>query len=320
MVSNQVLLCSIGFKFVAMFIGVCGNMAVIILTRMSKFWSKEMTNTSYFVGNLALADLLMCLTLYPTWIVELVLTILDIKSHQVLFCKFSRSFAFSLLFASVASLLAITVDRYIYIVKPLKYPLIVTPRRVFVLISAIWLITCCIFSLLYFDTETHKAGFRSLCFLTTFSKYYLEILVFIPVILIIVLNLWLLFVSRKQRKKILTAVITVPNSNSNEDRMNKKTRRMIVLRFFAALKEAKTFSIVVAVLMLCVITPSLVGAILYNFCSNEVWSYWYLNFHYEFYGINSVVNAFIYGIRHVKYRKAFAKMFFKVISCLKVSN
>ena len=74
MVSNQVLLCSIGFKFVAMFIGVCGNMAVIILTRMSKFWSKEKANTSYLIGNLALADLLMCVTLYPTWIVEFVLT------------------------------------------------------------------------------------------------------------------------------------------------------------------------------------------------------------------------------------------------------
>ena len=237
-----------------------------------------------------------------------------------MFCKFSHSFAFSLLFASVASLLAIAVDRTVYIVKPLKYIFIVTRRRVFVLISAIWLITCCIFPLLYFDTETHKAGFRSLCVFTISGKYYLDILAFIPVILIIVLNLWLLFVSRKQRKKILTAVINVPNSNSTEDRMNKKTRRMIVLRFFVALKEAKTFSIVVAVLMLCVITPPLLGAILYNFCSNEVWSYWYLIFYYEFYGINSVVNAFIYGIRHVKYRKAFAKIFFKVTSCLKLNN
>ena len=136
MVSKAVLLCSIVFKFVAMFIGVCGNIAVIIVTRTSKFWSKEKRETSYLVGNLALADLLMCLTLYPTWIVEFILTILDIESDQVLFCKFSRSLAFSLLFASVSSVLAISVDRYIYIVKPLKYPLIVKRRRVFVVISA----------------------------------------------------------------------------------------------------------------------------------------------------------------------------------------
>ena len=75
MVSNQVLLCSIVFKFVAMLIGVCGNIAVIIFTRTSKFWSKEKTETSYLVGNLALADLLMCLTLYPAWIVESILAL-----------------------------------------------------------------------------------------------------------------------------------------------------------------------------------------------------------------------------------------------------
>ena len=131
MVSNQVLLCSIVFKFVAMLIGVCGNIAVIIFTRTSKFWSKEKTETSYLVGNLALADLLMCLTLYPAWIVESILAILNVQSDQLFYCKLSRSFPNSLLFASVASLLAITVDRYIYIVKPLKYPLIVTRRRVF---------------------------------------------------------------------------------------------------------------------------------------------------------------------------------------------
>ena len=108
MISNQVLLCSILFKIVAMFIGVCGNIVVIILTRTSKFWSKEKRETSYLVGNLALADLLMCLTLYPAWIVEFTLTILDIESDQLLFCKFSRSFTFTFLFASLASLLAIT--------------------------------------------------------------------------------------------------------------------------------------------------------------------------------------------------------------------
>ena len=102
MVSNEVILCSIVLKFVAMFIGVCGNIAVIILTRTSKFWSKEKTETSYLVGNLALADHLMCLTLYPTWIVAFILTIMNIESDQLLFCKFSRSFTFSLLFASVA--------------------------------------------------------------------------------------------------------------------------------------------------------------------------------------------------------------------------
>ena len=196
MVSKQVFLFSIVFKFVAMFIGVCGNIAVIILTRTSKFWSKEKTQTSYLVGNLALADLLMCLTLYPAWIVEFTLTILDIESDQLLFCQFSRSFVNSFQFASVASLLAITVDRYRYIVKPLNYPLIVTRRRVFAGISAIWLTACCNFALWFVYVEVHGTALRSICFLSDSIHYPLGTFqTYIPVSVMIVLNCRILLVS-----------------------------------------------------------------------------------------------------------------------------
>ena len=321
MVSNEVLLCSIVFKFVAMFIGVCGNTVVIILTRRSKFWSKEKRETSYLVGNLALTDLLMCLTLYPTWIVELTMTILDIQSEPVLFCRLSRPFSNSLLFASVASLLTITVDRYIYIVKPLKYPLIVTRRRVFVVISAIWLTTFCTFALWYINFEKYDAGLRGLCIVSKYIKYPLNTFcIYIPVTVMIILNVRILSVSRKQRKKILMGRILEHNSNTNEDNLNRKTRIRIVLRSFEGLKEAKTFSIVAAVLIFCIFAPTLVGTMLHHFCSNVVWNYWYLIFHCEFYGMNSVVNAFIYGMRHVKYRKAFGKFLFKATSCFKLNH
>jgi hypothetical protein len=124
-VPSKILLSSIVFKLIALIIGVLGNITVIIY---AIFVNKERTATSYLVGNLALADLLMCLTLYPMWIIEFILTILNIESDQDLFCKLSRSTIWSLLFASVATLLVITVDRYLYIVKPLQYPMIVTKR------------------------------------------------------------------------------------------------------------------------------------------------------------------------------------------------
>ncbi len=124
-----------------MIIGVLGNCTVIIYTT---FLSKEKTATSYLIGNLALADLLVCLTFYPIWIIEFIQTILNIDGDQKLFCKLSRSTISALLFASVATLLAITVDQYLYIVKPFKYTLIVTKRRVFVAMSGIWLTACCV--------------------------------------------------------------------------------------------------------------------------------------------------------------------------------
>ena len=317
MVSKQVLLFSIVFKVAAMFIGVCGNIAVIILTRTSKFWSTEKTETSYFVGNLALADLLVCVTLYPTWIVEFALTLLDIESDQLLFCKFSRSFAYSLLFASVASLLAITVDRYIYILKPLKYPYIVTRKRVFTIIFSIWLSASCVFTMTYTFMKTSDLGWRGLCLLSVREGYHLRnVSLYVLTLLIIIMNLLIFMVSRKQRRKILSTMLT-PNGNTTAD--HGRYRMRTVLRFFVGLRQAKTFFIVVVMLIFCIIVPTVLNSILYRF-NSSVRNYWYLNFSYEFYGINSVVNAFIYGMRHVKYRKAFAKILFKFFSCVKKSR
>ena len=146
-VSSSVLIFSIVFKFIAMIIGVLGNVTVIIYTI---FWCKEKTATSYLIGNLALADLLVCLTFYPLWIVEFIQTILNIESDQDLFCKLSRSTIWSLLFASVATIFLITVDRYLFIVKPLKYPMIVTRRRVFLAISGIWLTACGVYVIFHY--------------------------------------------------------------------------------------------------------------------------------------------------------------------------
>ena len=117
-IPNNVLLCSLVFKFVAMIVGVLGNVTVLIHTI---FCNKEKIATSYLVGNLVIADLLVCLTFYPIWIIEFIQTMLIVDSDQDLFCKFSRATAWTFVFASVASLLAITVDRYLYIVKPLRH-------------------------------------------------------------------------------------------------------------------------------------------------------------------------------------------------------
>ena len=107
-IPNNVLLCSVVFKFIAMLIGVLGNVTVIIHTIFS---NKEKTATSYLVGNLALADL-MYLTFYATWIIEFIQIMLNIDNDQDLFCKVNRATTWAFMFASTATLLAITVDRY----------------------------------------------------------------------------------------------------------------------------------------------------------------------------------------------------------------
>ena len=73
-ISNNVLLCSVMFKLIAMIIGVLGNVTVLYTI----FLNREKTATSYLVGNLALADLLLCITLYPIWTIDFIQIILTI--------------------------------------------------------------------------------------------------------------------------------------------------------------------------------------------------------------------------------------------------
>ena len=310
-IPNNVLLGSVLFKFIAMIIGVLGNVTVIIHTILL---NKEKTATSYLVGNLALADLLVCLTFYPIWIIEFIQIMLSIDSDQDLFCKFSRATMCAFMFGSVATLLAITVDCYLYIVKPLRYPQIVTHRRVFLVVSGIWITACCLFIVWYVYIRSLGIEFRSFCHIPT-SMYFITIAFsgYLSLPLIYLLNFHILSVAQKQRKRIL-AEKTFASVDNCTNRMRS------VFGFFVALKAAKTFAIVVAVLTFCLLIPTLVGPILKRLCTDSCDQIWFLVFHYELYGINSVVNAFIYGMRHVKYRKAYLHIVSKLFSCQKATN
>ena len=156
-ISSDLLLCSVVFKFIAMIVGILGNVTVLTYTI---FLSKEKTATSYLIANLALADLLVCLTFYPIWIVEFLQVILNIENDQDLFCKISRPPMWGFTFASVATLLVLTIDRYLYFVKPLKYPLIVTRRRVFLAVTGIWLTACCVFIVSYVHISSYGRGLK----------------------------------------------------------------------------------------------------------------------------------------------------------------
>ena len=278
------------------------------------------TATSYLVGNLALADLLVCLTFYPIWIIEFILTILNIDSDQDLFCKLSRSTIWSLLFASVNTLLAITIDRYLYIVKPLKYPLIVTKRRVFLAISGIWLTACCLFVLSLVHWRMSDFRLRSFCDINDYIHHSIEILVgYLPLTLILILNIRIFIVAKKQRKRIL-AETAVPAAVTASDGL--LANKMCAIHgFFHAVKAVKTFSMVVAVLAFCVLTPTVLGTVIqYSNCSESCQQMWYVVCNYQLYGINSIVNAFIYGMRHIKYRKAYRYILFKILRCNQPGN
>jgi hypothetical protein len=134
----------------------------------------------------------------------------------------------------------------------------------------------------------------------------------VPLILNFILNFPILNVARKQRQRILAeTTITVSNEQSSK-------RLIDIVRLLVGLKAAKTLAILVAVLTFCVLTPTVVGLALEHSCSDSCLQMWHLVFHYEFFGINSIVNPFIYGMRHIKQRKGYGNIIFKTLRCNKL--
>ena len=82
--------------------------------------------------------------------------------------------------------------------------------------------------------------------------------------------------------------------NSTEGSAN---RMNSAVRFFVAFKAAKTFAIAVAALTFCILTASVVELILRDVFTDACKQFWFVVLHYEFSGLNSIVNAFILSVK-----------------------
>ena len=87
-------------SFIFLFVGFLGNIAVIIY---NIFLNHDKTPSSWLVTHLALADLLVCLILYPTKLVQLLHE--DVRDKKLEFCKMKRATFYVSLFLSIMILL-----------------------------------------------------------------------------------------------------------------------------------------------------------------------------------------------------------------------
>lgn len=112
-----------------------GNLLVIISLVKFKFRFRNVTNL--FIGSLSSADCLVAVLTLPMYVAFYFDG--ERLARNKFLCLSKYSSVVCSMSASLTSLVAIAVDRYIAIIHPLKYTVLMTRKRAFWIIFFLWL-------------------------------------------------------------------------------------------------------------------------------------------------------------------------------------
>ncbi|XP_048852611.1 tachykinin receptor 3a [Brienomyrus brachyistius] len=151
----QVALWSVAYSSV-LAVAVFGNLVVIWIILAHK---RMRTVTNYFLLNLAFSDVAMAA--FNT-LINFIYAAHGEWYFGKAYCKFHNFFPVAAVFASIYSMTAIAVDRYMAIIHPLKPRLSATATKV--VIASIWVLAVVLAFPLCFYSTTKKIPRRTLCY------------------------------------------------------------------------------------------------------------------------------------------------------------
>ena len=199
------------------------------------------TSTNYYYVNMAVSDFFSCLTTWPLYLTDEIVTSsgsLLQGSLATIGCKVAVYFKMLSAIVSILSLVLIAVDRFVAIVFPLKVRLITTKIRT-ALLFATWFISMafCVPMFYYFRVE--KVGQETFCRFSWNSYarmvYYITGLAFFEVIPLIVIIILYSCIMRVLSKRPKPNCPTRHNSEQNRNNTNKTIMRIfksIVVAYF----------------------------------------------------------------------------------------
>lgn len=300
------------------FFGVLGNIMVILSVACHRHLQ---TVTHYFIVNLAVADLLLTSTVLPF---SATFEILGYWVFGRIFCNIWAAVDVLCCTASIMSLCAISIDRYIGVSYPLRYPTIMTDRRGLIALVCIWALSLVISIGPLFGWKQPAPDDETICQITeepgyaifsAFGSFY------IPLTIILVMYCRVYIVAKRE-SKILSSGMKTEKSDSEQVTLrihrkytpesgdstpsskNKTAFSVRLLKFSREKKAAKTLGIVVGCFILCWLPFFLVMPIGSIFpamkASDTVFKivFWLGYF-------NSCINPIIYPCSSQEFKKAF---------------
>ncbi|XP_071944255.1 uncharacterized protein [Antedon mediterranea] len=297
-------------------VGLLGNTLTIIAIFRTK--SLRIT-TNYFLINLAIADILVCVIIEPFYIVSLIYRGWPMSTE---FCKTIGALTCLSLAASVINLLAISVNRYYCIVKNKLYAMVFSSNRTIIYCLVIWAIS--FLSIVLPSAGVGDFGFNEhlmICgYPATHASYVYQIvsmvIMFVASTCVIVYcycNIYKRMQDSSRRTQRITSTNSESNSNINcvEEKKSTfsrmkshKSSNMTMLPKKRDLQVAKTLLIVLLTFVICW-TPSVLLTVFDKYYKapdllRQITAILALT--------NSSVNPFIYAWRNRGFRLAYIRI------------
>ncbi|XP_028840426.1 alpha-1A adrenergic receptor [Denticeps clupeoides] len=223
--------------------------------------------TNYFIVNLAIADLLLGTTVLP---VSATLEILDYWVFGRIFCDVWAAVDVLCCTASIMSLCVISIDRYIGVRYPLRYPAIVTEKRALLAMLGVWVMAVVISIGPLLGWKQPPSNDDRVCQITEEPFYALFSSLgsfYIPLAVILAMYCRVYVVAKRTTKNLeagvmkermdsseLTLRIHYKGSQTQEDCGKGQARSSLtvkLLKFSREKKAAKTLGVVVGMFILC---------------------------------------------------------------------
>ncbi|XP_063303849.1 alpha-1B adrenergic receptor [Pelobates fuscus] len=247
---------------------IVGNIMVIISVVTNR---QLRIPTNYLVVNLAIADLLLSTTVLPF---SATLEIADFWVFGRIFCDIWAAMDVLCCTASIFSLCAISIDRYIGVRYSLRYPTIVTRKRTILALLCVWILSTVISIGPLLGWKQQAPSDEGVCDITTEMFYAIFSSLgsfYIPLIVILVMYCRVYVVAKRITKNLEAGVmkermdskeltLRIHCKNMQEDSHNSSKAKnhqprsslsLKLLKFSREKKAAKTLGIVVGMFILC---------------------------------------------------------------------
>ncbi|XP_043939041.1 alpha-1A adrenergic receptor-like [Protopterus annectens] len=248
-----------------MIFGVLGNVLVILSVICHRHLQSV---THYFIVNLAIADLLLSSTVLPF---SATFEILGYWVFGRIFCNIWAALDVLCCTASIMSLCVISVDRYIGVSYPLRYPTIMTERRGLWTLLGLWALSLVISIGPLFGWKEPAPEDETICKITEEPGYALFSAFgsfYIPLTIILFMYCRVYVVAKRETKDLSSGLKTEKSdseevtlrihrkntpeeSGSTPNSKNKTIFSIRLLKFSREKKAAKTLGIVVGCFILC---------------------------------------------------------------------